>query len=245
MLTNEEIEIYQRQLMITGWDNEVQERLKKSTVFVAGAGGLGSPLLFYLTVAGIGTIIICDYDVIELSNLNRQILHPHTGIGMLKVDTAAGRLIDANRHANIIKIKEKITKENAEKMIGNPDIIIDCLDNFDTRHILNHVSVKTGIPMIHAGVAGFQGQLTFLHPPETPCLACFIPQQIKKEKSPIFGATAGIIGSLQASEAIKYLTGIGENLKNRLLIYDGLQMRFETIKLTRNEKCEVCGKMGI
>jgi molybdopterin/thiamine biosynthesis adenylyltransferase len=242
MLTEDEVIRYTRQLPIKGCGTEIQIKLKRSRVFVAGTGGLGSPLLFYLTAVGVGNLIICDFDKIELSNLNRQILHSETNINRQKVDSTYSTLMDRNRNISITRVYEKLTRKNAERLIDNAELIIDCLDNFQTRHILNEYSVKKGIPMIHAGVSEFQGQITFLHPPKTACLACFYPQTPEKEKEPvpIIGATAGVLGSLQAIEAIKYLTGIGENLINRLLFWDGLEMRFESIMLSKNKKCKAC-----
>ncbi len=242
MLSSEEKIRYQRQMMIPQWGEEGQLKLKKSTVFIAGAGGLGSPLLYYLAVAGIGKIQICDFDAVELSNLNRQILHTTARIGRNKAESAQETLTPMNENIRVEIIKDKITKKNASKIIKDADLIIDCLDNFDTRHILNRISVETGKAMIHAGVEGFRGQITFLNPPQTPCLACFIPLKIKKEKFPIVGATPGVLGALQAMEAIKYLTGIGETLKNRLLLFDGITMEFSTIKLAQNPTCSICGK---
>jgi len=241
MLNEQELTRYGRQLSIQGWGIDAQEKLKKATVFIAGAGGLGSPLLYYLAVAGVGRLRVCDFDSIELSNLNRQILHPTARIGRAKAESAAETLAAANGDVAIEVIKEKITPKNAAALAGGADLIVDCLDNFDARHMLNRVSVEKRIPMVHAGVAGFQGQLTFLDPPATPCLACFIPAKVKKEPVPIFGATAGVIGSMQAVEVIKYLTGTGDNLRNRLLLYDGAAMTFSFIKLSRNPKCGVCG----
>jgi molybdopterin/thiamine biosynthesis adenylyltransferase len=240
MLTADEIIRYTRQLPIKGWGTEIQIKLKRSRVFVAGTGGLGSPLLFYLTAVGVGNLIICDFDKIELSNLNRQILHSETTISMQKVDSTYSTLMERNRNISITRVYDKLTGKNAERLIDDAELIIDCLDNFQTRHILNEYSVKRGIPMIHAGVSEFQGQITFLHPPKTACLACFYPHTPKKEPVPIVGATAGVLGSLQAIEAIKYLTGLGENLNNRLLFWDGLEMRFESIMLSKNKNCKVC-----
>ncbi|MDY6933731.1 MAG: HesA/MoeB/ThiF family protein [Spirochaetota bacterium] len=240
MLTEDEYRRYKRQLNISNWGEEAQNRLKDSTVLVAGAGGLGSPLLFYLSVAGVGTLKICDYDKIEPSNLNRQILHSDKDVGKYKVDSAYETLTNANPNTKVIKIYDKISKENIHEFIDKVDLIVDCLDNFQTRFIINELSVKKTIPLIHAGVSGFVGQITFLQPPETPCLACFSPQNYKKEEIPVLGATPGVIGSLQAIEAIKYLTGIGTNLKNRLLFWDGIDMSFRIMKLTKNNKCLVC-----
>lgn len=243
MLKSDERIRYERQLLIESWDTDTQLRLKESEVFVAGAGGLGSPVLLYLALAGIGRLTICDFDTVSLSNLNRQILHAEKDIGVKKVLSAQETLNRANRHVTLNPIPEKLTKQNAERLIGTVDLIIDCLDNFTTRHILNEYSVRRGIPMIHAGISEFHGQLAFFHPPKTACLSCFYPFKPKKETVPVVGATAGVIGSLQALEAIKYLTGIGEPLMNKLLFWDGRDMSFDVITLQRNEACKVCGSL--
>jgi molybdopterin-synthase adenylyltransferase len=242
MLTPDEQSRYRRQLTIADWGEEAQLRLKKASVFVAGAGGLGSPVLMYLAAAGVGTISVCDYDSVELSNLNRQILHCDARIGSPKADSARDTLHTTNPNVTVLPVKTQITRKNAASLIGSSDLIIDCLDNFEARHILNTVSVSRSIPMIHAGISGFQGQITFLKPPETPCLACFY-QKPKKTTPPVLGATAGAIGSLQAMEALKYLTGIGGNLMGKLLFFDGKEMRMETVKIVRNPRCRVCGKI--
>jgi molybdopterin-synthase adenylyltransferase len=240
MLSNDELQFYSRQLGIASWGAAAQEKLKNSKAFVAGTGGLGSPVLFYLAAAGVGTLLLCDYDIIEITNLNRQILHQYSRIGEPKVDSACETLTNLNPFITVTPIRAKLTRKNADTIIGDSDIIIDCLDNFETRHILNHVSVERRIPMIHAGVAEFRGQLTFMHPPETPCLACFMDHKSAKKKIQVAGATPGVIGSLQAVEAIKYLSGYAPSLKNRLLFWDGLAMKFETITVKRNPRCRVC-----
>jgi adenylyltransferase/sulfurtransferase len=240
MISRIEKNRYQRQLIMKGWGMKTQEKLKKARVFVAGTGGLGSPLLMYLAAAGVGKIAMCDNDTVDLSNLNRQVLHSDSRIGMRKADSAMKILHDINPHVELVPLYETITGKNASSLMADADLIIDCLDNFRTRHLLNEVSVKSGIPMIHAGVSGLQGQITFLQPPDTPCLACFYPSKAGKEVFPILGASAGVIGTLQAMEAIKYLTGMGNTLKNRLLFWDGARMIFETIKIARDPDCRVC-----
>ncbi|HOT43624.1 MAG TPA: HesA/MoeB/ThiF family protein [Spirochaetota bacterium] len=240
MLLKEELLFYSRQLGIPSWGAPAQEKLKNSRVFVAGTGGLGSPVLYYLAAAGVGTIIICDYDTIEITNLNRQILHRYGKIGYLKVDSAREALNELNPFITVTPVKEKLTAKNAGSIIGDPDIIIDCLDNFEARHIINRISVEKSIPLVHAGVAELRGQITFMHPPETPCLACFLDHKSPKKKPQVLGATAGVIGSLQAVEAIKHLAGFAPSLKNRLLFWDGLAMKFESISIKRNTRCKVC-----
>ncbi len=241
MLTREESDRYQRQLLITGWDSDTQERLKKSTVFVAGAGGLGSAVLYYLAVAGTGTIRLCDFDTVELSNLNRQILHFTEDIGSRKADSARGKLTRANPSITIDPLTERLTDDNAAGLIGNADLIIDCLDNNAARRIINAVSVDKGIPMVHGAVAGFQGQIALLEPPRTACLRCFLPDIDPAGKVPVAGATAGFIGSLQAMEALKHLTGIGETLSGKLLLFDGRAMQWDSISLAKNPRCPACG----
>ncbi len=241
MFTADELTRYGRQISIKGWGKEGQEKLNSSTVFVAGAGGLGSPLLYYLAVAGVGRIRICDFDKLELSNLNRQILHPTERVGRPKAESARDTLKSANGNVSVEVLLEKITAKNGASLVANADIIVDCLDNFEARHILNRVSVEKQVPMVHAGVEGFQGQITFLAPPATACLACFLPEKARKMSAPIVGATAGVMGALEAMEVLKHITGIGENLRNRLLIFSGGDMTFNTIKLSRNPKCGVCG----
>jgi molybdopterin/thiamine biosynthesis adenylyltransferase len=240
MLTSEELQLYARHLGIPAWGPQVQERLRRSKAFVAGAGGLGSPLLYYLVAAGVGSLVVCDFDRVDVSNLNRQILHSRDRIGAYKADSAAKTLAGINPFVNVIPLREKLSGRNAARLVGDADLIIDCLDNFQARHALNAVSVRNRIPMIHAGVSEFRGQVTLLAPPETACLACFIEEKKSKGINYIAGATAGVIGSIEAVEAIKYLAGFGSTLKNRLLFWDGLSMTFEFVTLQKNPKCKVC-----
>ncbi|HPQ54906.1 MAG TPA: HesA/MoeB/ThiF family protein [Spirochaetota bacterium] len=244
MLTPDECARYKRQLLIKGWDNEKQEILKKSTVFIAGAGGLGSPVLSYLAAAGVGTLHICDFDRVDISNLNRQVLHGTGTVGNLKTDSAAETLRRINEHVTIEKITEKITADNAGDMIKGADCIADCLDSLEARMILNRAAAGRRIPVSHGGINGFRGQCTFLNPPETPCLACFITQKDTGGPVPALGAAAGVIGSIQAMEILKHLTGLGETMKNRLMLFDGLLMRTEYIKIKRNPDCPVCGGLS-
>lgn len=244
MLTPDELARYRRQLLIKGWDKEKQEILKKSTVFIAGAGGLGSPVLSYLAAAGVGTLHICDFDRVDITNLNRQILHGTGDIGSLKTDSAGETLHRINEHVAIDKITEKITADNAAALIEGADCIADCLDSFEARMILNRAAVEKRIPISHGGINGFRGQSTFLHPPETPCLGCFINQKDTDAPTPALGAAAGVIGSIQAIEILKFLTGLGDTMKNRLMLFDGLLMRTEYIILKRNPDCPVCGGLS-
>ncbi|HOJ30046.1 MAG TPA: HesA/MoeB/ThiF family protein, partial [Spirochaetota bacterium] len=242
MLSQEERELYQRQLIINGWGKEAQEKIKNTHLFIAGAGGLASPAALYCAVAGFGKITICDFDTISLSNLNRQILHNHTRMGMHKADSAYATLTQTNPYIHVEIKNIKITTRNIQALIENSHIILDCLDNFETRHILNKACFQLQKPLIHAGVEGFSGQLTVVIPHQTPCLSCFLPKKSNKKPIPIVGVTPGVMGTLQAMEAIKLVTGLGAVTTGKLLLFDGLAMRFSSISLEQNPACKVCGK---
>ncbi|MCS7203903.1 MAG: HesA/MoeB/ThiF family protein [Thermodesulfovibrio sp.] len=231
---------YSRQMMIEGWEKEGQMKLKNSTVFIAGAGGLGSPASIYLAVAGVGKIVICDFDTVETTNLNRQILHSLTRVGINKALSAKITLSAINPDVEIIAITEKITEKNAFELIGETQIIIDCMDNFETRYILNEVAVRKNIPLVFGAIYGMQGMLSFIQPPQTPCLKCLFPEAPQKETFPVVGATAGVVGTLQALEAIKYLVGIGKLLRDKLFVWDGMKGEFKTFKAQKDPLCPVC-----
>lgn len=239
-LTPEEMERYRRQIAIPGWGEEGQKRLKQSTVFVAGAGGLGSPFLLYLSYAGVGSIRICDDGKLERSNLNRQILYGEDDLGTFKAAAAAKRLQNANPHLEVVPLTGRIDDDTVEDLVGDADLIVDCLDNFETRYVINRFSVRKGFPFIHAGVAGFSGQMLFVHPPETACLACVFPEVPESGMIPIAGATAGVMGSLEAVEAVRYLLGEEPAGKNRLLIWSGDDMVFDSIEIEKADACPVC-----
>ncbi|MRS02683.1 HesA/MoeB/ThiF family protein [bacterium] len=240
-LSDYDLQRYSRQMMLAGWGEAGQQKIKNSSVFIAGAGGLGSPVALFLAAAGLGEIRICDDDSVDLSNLNRQILHSDSRIGQLKARSAEQTLLEINPGITINAFAERLDETNTERIIGQPDIVVDCLDNYPTRYLLNEYCVTQRIPLVHAAIWGLIGQITFIQTPETPCLKCLIPEAPPKEVFPVLGATPGVIGSLQAMETLKYLTGIGECLKGRLLIFDGDNMSFETIKVKRRPGCSVCG----
>jgi adenylyltransferase/sulfurtransferase len=227
-------------MLMRNWGEEGQAKLRSSTVFIAGAGGLGCPVAIYLAVAGIGRLRICDRGVPELSNLNRQILHMEWDIGKNKAYSAKETLLDLNPHVDVVALAEEITGNAVQYLVGDSDIIIDCLDNFPARHILNKFAVQKGLPFVHAGIHGLSGQLTFIHTPETPCLYCLFPGSPPQEIFPVAGVTPGVIGVLEAAEAIKWIVGIGENLKGRLLIWDGELMQFQNIPIKKDPHCPVC-----
>jgi adenylyltransferase/sulfurtransferase len=205
---------------------------------------LGGPVAFYLAAAGVGALRICDSGEVELSNLNRQILHGVDRIGENKALSAVKALKALNPAVQVIPLTDTIRGENVGSLIGEARLVIDCLDNFQTRYILNDHVVKTGLPLVHAGVNGFCGQITFIHPPQTACLACLVADAPPPEIVPILGATAGAVGCLEALEALKYLTGIGELLKGRLLFFDGETMQVQEVSFDKDPECRVCGSRG-
>jgi len=240
-LSEQDRERYHRHMMIAGWGEAGQERVKSARVFVAGAGGLGSPTSIYLAVAGVGRLSICDCDSPELSNLNRQILHNDSRIGMNKAQSAKLTLSELNPTIEVTAIEDRIEADNVDELVGDANIIVDCMDNFPTRYLLDECAIRRGIPFVHASVWGLEGRLTFIHSPDTPCLRCIFPVAPPREVFPVLGAAPGVIGCLQAVETLKYLTGVGENLKNQLLIWSGLDASFETFPVAKKADCPVCG----
>jgi molybdopterin-synthase adenylyltransferase len=235
---------YARQMLVAGWGEEGQQRLKQSTVFIAGAGGLGSPAAIYLAVAGVGHLIICDIDVVELSNLNRQILHADARIGQEKAESAARTLRAMNPSIEVTTRHQRIEEGSVAAIAGNADIVVDCLDNYETRFVLNDYAIGRGVPMVHGAIWGLDGQVTFLRSPETPCLRCLVPTPPAKTVFPVVGATPGLIGSIQAMEVLKYLTGVGQNLKGRLLVLEGEDMTFSEFAIRRLPGCPACSHLA-
>lgn len=242
-LTENEKKRYTRQMIIPGWGEETQKKLKSSTVFVAGAGGLGSPVSFTLALAGIGTIRICDFDAPELSNLNRQFLHDDSRLGMNKAESAQMTLTKLNPSIRIEALREKIDESSVDRLVGDSALIVDCMDNFPTRFVLNACSVRKRIPMVHGSIWGFEGRVALFQPPETPCLACIFKEPPPKEVFPVLGATPGITGIIQAMETIKFLSGTGTLLKGRMLVCDFLEMKFFEVKVKKSPRCPVCSKL--
>jgi len=241
-LSEPEVIRYNRQMMVAGWGEEGQEKLKESTVFIAGMGGLGCPVSIYLAVAGVGHMRICDADRIELSNLNRQIHYSEEEVGRFKAESAEVRLRGTNPEIDIVSSTDLIDAENIGEIAGEADLVIDCLDNFETRYLLNGYCIEKGIPLVHGAVWGLSGQVTFLRPPATPCLQCIFPEPPPKSVFPVVGATPGLTGCLQAMEGLKYLTGVGRNVENRLLMFDGEEMDWRSFKVRRRPDCSVCGR---
>jgi adenylyltransferase/sulfurtransferase len=240
-LSDIEKELYSKQICINDWGEKGQQKLKKSKVLIAGLGGLGSAVSYYLTSAGIGNMTLCDGDKIQLSNFNRQIVYDYKNIGKEKTLYAKKRLEQLNPNINISVFRDYITQQNSSRIFKSVDIIVDCLDNFPSRLCINKYCVEHNIPLVYGAIKGFQGHTTFIKTPEAPCLECtFNNTDNTPDNIESVGATAGFVGSLQAMEVIKYLTGIGNNLKSKLLTFDTRNMDFELISLSHSETCKIC-----
>lgn len=240
-LSQEELIRYDRQIMIPEIGREGQERLKGAKIFIAGAGGLGSPVSIYLAAAGIGRIKIADHDTIELNNLNRQILHWNEDIGKKKVDSARDKISRLNPNTKLEITNQTIDERNVSQMVDGFDAIVDAMDNFQTRYILNKAAINKNIPFFHGAVRGFEGRVMTIIPGKTACLRCMYHGTPPEERSPVIGVTPAIIACIQATEVIKYLIGTGDLLADRLLIYDGIGMVFREFKIRKNPECDHCG----
>jgi len=239
-LSSQELSRYDRQMMIDGFGVEGQEKLKKAKVFIAGAGGLGSPISIYLAVAGVGHIRIIDRDVVDLSNLNRQILHWGKDVGRAKAESAGDKLRGLNPDIKVEAIRGEITAANVSELIEGFDVVVDAMDNFATRYLLNATAVEKRLPFFHGGIYGMSGNATTVIPGKTACLRCIFPEAPPSEKFPVIGVAPAVIGCIQATEVIKYIVGIGNLLTNRLLMFDGANMEFTEARIRRKPHCVVC-----
>ncbi len=239
MLTENELKRYERQIRIFG--GEGQERLKNAKVFIAGAGGLGSSISIYLAAAGIGRIRIVDHEKIELSNLNRQILHWDKDIGKKKAASAEEKLKKINPYVRVEAISETIEENNVLALVDDFDLIVDAMDNFHTRYILNRAAIAKNIPLFHGAINGLYGQATTIIPGKTACLKCIFPEPPPSMTFPVIGATCGVIGCIQVTEVIKHLVKMGSSLENKLLLWDGLNTKIDEIEIERTPSCEDCG----
>jgi len=246
-LSHEEILRYSRHLLIPEVGLEGQRKLKNSSALVIGTGGLGSPVALYLAAAGIGRIGLVDYDVVDKSNLQRQVIHGTSTVGMLKVESARAKLTDLNPDIQIDVYNEPFTSENAMRIAKDYDVLIDGTDNFPTRYLTNDVCVFLGKPNIYGSIFRFDGQLSVFYAKEGPCYRCLFPEPPPPGLVPscaeggVLGVLPGTIGTLQATEALKVLLGIGDPMIGRLLLYNALDMSFDFVKLKKNPKCRVCG----
>jgi molybdopterin-synthase adenylyltransferase len=238
MISDKDLERYDRQIRLFGVEG--QNRLGKSKVFIAGAGGLGSPISIYLAAAGVGKIVLVDRDVVELSNLNRQILHWEKDVGKQKALSAQEKLREMNSNLVVKTFSDTLDKNNASRLVDDSDLIIDAMDNFPARYLLNKIAIENRIPFIHGAVNGFHGQTFTVLPGKTACLRCIFHKSPPSSTFPVIGVTPGIIGLIQATEAIKYLTGTGELLSNKLLLWDGLKSSIDIIDMARDPMCIDC-----
>ncbi len=249
-LDEQQIERYSRNIVLAEIGAEGQRRLRAAGVLIVGAGGLGSPASLYLAAAGVGRLGLVDPDAVELSNLQRQVLHTTRSLGMPKVDSAAARLRDLNPDVEVETVRERLTADNALELIGRYDFVADCTDNFAAKYLISDACVIAGKPFSHAGVLGFAGQAFTWEPPPgaVPCLRCLIPEQPPAAETPdcagsgVLGAVVGVLGSVQAAEAIKSVTGIGRRLTGRVLSFDGLNMRFSSAAAAADPSCPVCSR---
>jgi molybdopterin/thiamine biosynthesis adenylyltransferase/rhodanese-related sulfurtransferase len=245
-LTKEEFIRYSRHLLIPEVGLKGQEKLKSSAALIIGTGGLGSPVSLYLAAAGVGKIGIVDYDSVETSNLQRQVIHGSESIGKSKVFSAQKRMLELNPDIQVNAYEERFSSENALRIAKDYDILIDGSDNFPTRYLTNDLCVLLGIPNVYGSVYRFDGQVSVFYAKEGPCYRCLFPEPPPPELVPscaeggILGILPGTIGTIQATEAIKLLLGIGSNLIGRLLLYDALEMTFDTVKLKKNPNCRIC-----
>jgi adenylyltransferase/sulfurtransferase len=243
MLTGEELDRYSRQIMIPQIGEKGQEKLKRAKVFIAGVGGLGSPVSIYLTAAGVGHLRMVDHDRVDLTNLNRQVVHWSGDVGKRKVESAQEKLNKLNPNVTVETLSVTISEENASELITGFDLIVDAMDNLPTRYLLNKKAIEHGIPFFHGAVNGFEGRAMTVIPGKTACLRCLYRGPVPESKFPVIGVTPAVIGCIQATEVIKYLVGSGELLGNRLLAYDGLNLKFTEFKVQRNPQCEHCAHL--
>ena len=247
MLSDQQLLQYSRHLMLPEVDMAGQERWLASRVLVVGLGGLGSPVALYLATAGVGQLILVDDDQVEISNLQRQIIHTRDQLGKSKVASAAHQLALLSPETKVTTIEQRLTGLLLEDSVANVDLVVDCSDNFETRHALNRACFKLGVPLVSGAAIRFEGQVSVYNPKvmASPCYRCLFPEDARVEQncstSGVFAPLVGMVGAVQAAEALKVLAGLGQDLTGKLLMVDALTMEWRTLKLTANPKCPVCG----
>ncbi len=247
MFTEEQVRRYSRHMLLPTVGAMGQKKLLNARVLLLGAGGLGSPAALYLAAAGVGTIGIVDFDTVDLSNLQRQILHRQEDVGKPKVESAMRTLKSLNPDVNVVPFRTRLYSDNVFDIIKDFDYIVDGTDNFQTRYLINDASVMTNKTVIHGSIFQFDGQVTVFKPHVGPCYRCLFPQPPPPGAVPncaeagVFGVLPGIVGSIQAVETLKLILGEGEPLVGRLLIFDALAMEFSEVKIRRDPNCPVCG----
>ena len=245
--SNEQIERYSRHIILTEVGGLGQTKLLESKILVIGAGGLGSPTALYLAAAGVGTLGIIDHDTVDISNLQRQILHGTSDVGQSKVVSAKATLNEINPDVEIVMYQQRLSSENVFQLFEDYDLVIDGCDNFPTRYLINDACVMMGKPNIHGSIFQFEGQVTIFYPGKGPCYRCLYPSPPPPGMAPscqeagVFGVLPGIVGSVQAVEAIKVLLEIGDPLIGQLLLFDALGMSFKRMKLHQDSECPICG----
>jgi len=245
--TEEQIRRYSRHILLPQVGGKGQKKLLSARVLVVGAGGLGSPTIFYLAAAGVGTIGVVDCDVVDMSNLQRQILHSIEVVNRPKVESARETVNRLNPDVKVIPHNQKLSSENIMDIIGDYEVVVDGCDNFPTRYLVNDACVMRGKPLVHGSVFQFEGQATVFLPGAGPCYRCLYPDPPPPGMVPscqeagVIGVLPGLIGLIEATETIKLILGIGASLAGRLLLVDGLRMRFREMKVQRNPACPVCG----
>lgn len=247
--SEDEVRRYARHIILPGIGGDGQRRLMDASVLVIGAGGLGSPAAMYLAAAGVGTIGLVDFDRVELSNLQRQLLHDTDDVGRLKVDSARDRLHELNPNVDVRTYPDLLSSENAFDVLGDYDVIVDGTDNFPVRYLVNDACQMLGRPLVYGSIYQWEGQASvFLPGPNTPCYRCLFPEPPPPGTVPscaeggVFGVLPGIIGSIQAVEAIKLVLGVGESLAGTLVLYDAMRNEFTSVRLRWDPDCPVCGK---
>lgn len=248
MLTDAQIDRYSRHIILKEVGGKGQKKLLDGKVLIIGAGGLGAPVALYLAAAGVGTIGIADADVVDLTNLQRQVIHFTADVGKPKVESAAEKMRAINPDVTVRTYHEWVTAENIARIIAPYDFIIDGTDNFAAKFLVNDACVLSGKPYSHAGILQFEGQALTVLPGKSTCFRCIFPEPPPKDAIPtcsqagVIGVLPGVVGSIQATEAVKFLLGKGELLTGRLLTYNALLMRFREVPIDRNPKCPVCGE---
>jgi molybdopterin/thiamine biosynthesis adenylyltransferase len=241
-VNDHERERYARQLSIDGFGEQAQDKLAQARVFIAGAGGLGCAVSLYLAAAGVGRIRIADHGEVELGNLNRQVLYTGADVGTRKVGAIAARLKGVNPNVAIDPLYVTLSDDNLPSLVQESDLLIDALDNLPTRLSLNKAALLRGVPLVHGAIRGFSGQLMTVIPGKTACLMCLYRDKAAAGTTPVIGVAPGVVGLLEATEAIKLLAGLGRRAAGTLLLFDGLEMSFTELPIERDPRCPHCGQ---